>query len=172
MNMKMHKEERGIILLEAIIAVGVLATIFAATIGLYMSSVGGIRTSNDQLVATFLAQDAMEAVIAKRQYNYDQDKTYLDGLDGCTMADPCNTAFDDDISVAFTNCGAFCPLYLTGGEYKKAGLPAEISLFSRTIVVDEIMLNQEAVVTVNVIWKDRLRVNVLPVTYNIYAYKN
>lgn len=154
--MKHQQKQKGIVLLEAIIAVGVLATIFTAAMALYMASVGGVRMTNDQVTATYLAQEAMEIVIAKRQHNYENSVggvNWLDGLSGCTTASPCDVSFDDDITLSnpFSNCGGSCPLYLDSGVYNPDS--GTITPFSRSISVQ--MVNAyTARVEAKVWWMD------------------
>lgn len=135
-----ENKEKGIILLEAIIAVGVLVTVFTAAIAMYMSSVKGVRLTNDLVIATFLAQDAMEAVIAKRQLNYDYSHdpaiTWLSGMSHCTAGNPCKVDFDHDPENPFLGCGGSCPLYIDSGVYNiSSGDP---SIYSRSVELNTV----------------------------------
>ena len=132
------KQDKGIVLVEAIIAVGVLVTIFTAAMSLYTVSVGGIRITNDQVIATYLAQDALEIVIARRQFNYEQSHTnhWLDGISGCTTGSPCAVSYYDDISSAnpFSSCvsASICPLRLdANGVYNPDN--GDVTHFHRSI---------------------------------------
>ncbi len=173
--MKKNKTTKGFILMEAIIAVAVLITIFVAAISLHTSAVMGIRTTNNQLIATFLAQDAMEHVVAKRQYNFEYDLSWLDGmLDGtnnCTNANPCSADFDDDITQPFNNCGSACDLMLSGNEYKLDDTTGTNTLFSRSVEIST--LNTfEAQVIVRVKWQDGSNTNEYKLIHILYNDPN
>ena len=164
-------KEDGFILLEAIIAVGVLVTIFAATIALYVSSVSGLRISNDQLIATYLAQDGMEQVIAKRQYNYDNNLAWLEGLSQCTTLSPCSAEyFERGLHLALPACVLDCALYLgANGEYS-SDTSGTLSRFKRKV---EITTNgHEARVVVRVLWPDGPDTLQIPVSYTLYNDPN
>jgi len=164
--------QEGFVLLEAIIAVGVLVTIFAATITLYVSSVGGLRISNDQLIATYLAQDGMEQVIAKRQYNYDNSPTWLDGLSNC-IPGPCSAEyFEREMYLPLPACVADCALYIdANGEYSSdsSGKPSH---FKRKINITWDGISHEAYVTVSVSWPDGPDTLQVPVSYTLYNDPN
>lgn len=169
--MEQHKKERGIILVEAIVAIGVLVTIFTAVMSLYMTSISGVRMTNDQAIATFLAQDAMEMVIAKRQYNAQNDEEWLLGMD-CSSSNPCSVDFTDSLEADFPPCGTDCPLSLdvnTGGYTANDGTP---TIFNRSVTVEEITSGVEAVATVRVWWNDGADTLEYSLTYNLYNDPN
>lgn len=180
--MNIENKEQGVILLEAVIAVGVLVTIFTAAIALYIDSVGGIRMTNDQLVATFLAQDGMEQVIAKRQHNYENDLDWLDGITNgttCSNADPSHANscgvdyFTNDLNASLPACSTAntCKLYLNTNVFSHAGGGTE-SYFTRTVKVTETMVNVEAEVIVTVYWVDGPNTLTFPISYNLYNNPN
>lgn len=174
--MKKNKTTKGFILMEAIIAVGVLITVFVAATSLHIASVKGIRTTNNQLVATFLAQDAMEYIVAKRQYNFEYDLNWLNGMNNCTAINPCRVSFDDDIISPINNCatgGGSCDLLLTGGgEYfsNDGATAGATTLFSREIVISSGSF--EAKVYVTVIWKDGSNTNEYKLVHVLYDNPN
>ena len=170
---KKQNNSKGIVLLEAIIAIGVLVTIFTAAFSLYSTSVRGVRITNDQLVATFLAQDAMESVIAKRQYNKVHMNSWLDGI-VCTNTNPCNPSVGDDLSQPLQTCGSNCSLYLVGGAYVRSG-PQETQ-YERRVVVNTFTPPpsppHEAEVLVTVSWDDGTTPHEYTLRYNLYADPN
>lgn len=166
---RQYKKEKGVILVEAIVAVGVLVTIFTASMSLFMVSTKGVRINNDQLIATFLAQDAMEIVVAKRQYNFNNDLSWLDGM-ACAVGAPCEVDFDQDITQAFPVCTGNCsPLNVTGqGVYTTgAGTP---TIYTREVVIETLPSPNdfEAQVTVTVSWNEGSNRLQYPLRYNIY----
>ena len=158
--MNTHKNEKGIILLEAIVAVGVLATMFAATMALFTYSVQGVRISSDQLIATYLAQDAMEQVVGKNQYNADNFFAWLLDLGVCSGASGCamNYLNEQDFDEAPLSCASSnsCKLYFDGAVYTATntggGAGAGWSRFTRVTRIN--VVGHEAHVTVTVSWPD------------------
>lgn len=179
-NILTTKKENGIVLLEAVIAVGVLVTIFAATIALYVGSVGGLRITNDQLIATYLAQDGMEQIIAKRQYNYDHNEDWLEGmLDGTTNCDattPCSIDYFNSaktLADPLEVCVLDCVLYLKNGEYSIDSTgTAVISYFRRSVEFNTLANGFETEVTVRVSWIDGSKILEVPVTFVLYDNPN
>jgi Tfp pilus assembly protein PilV len=173
-NIQKQKEEKGVVLIEAIMAVGILVTIFTASLALYLGSIGGMRMSNDQLVATYLAQDGMDQIIAKRQYNFQNFDDWLDGLDSCSAGDPCIVDYyTNDLNVALSECPlGDCSLYLDAtGIFSHDGA-GEKSRFSRSVVIEERVGGVEAEVVVTVSWKDKTETFSVPLTYLLYSDPN
>lgn len=59
----------GFVLMEAIVAIGVLLMLVGAVLGLTTRSSTGTRTATDRIIATYLAQDMAETIIARRAHN-------------------------------------------------------------------------------------------------------
>jgi Tfp pilus assembly protein PilV len=170
-NPKQNKEQ-GIVLVEAIIAVGVLVTIFTASLALYLGSIGGMRMSNDQLIATYLAQDGLEQVIAKRQYNFESDRTWLNGIPVSTscMLD----YYNDTIDASLASCtGDGCRLFSnpTTGIFSHDNTSNE-SYFNRSVEVTTLPGDVEARVVVTVTWKDKDDTFSVSLTHVLYNNPN
>ncbi len=56
---------RGSALLEAVVALGILAVVAVPLMGMFGASAGGIRQSYDQLIGTMVAGSAMEEVLSQ-----------------------------------------------------------------------------------------------------------
>ena len=154
--MKKDKNEEGIILLEAIIAVAVLATMFAAAMALFATAVVGVRISADQLVATYLAQDGMEQVVGKNQYNKDNFlEPWFTGLEQCVNQSCEVHYFETDFTTPATSCSN-CTLYhdTASGIYSTDSSVGPASHFSREIYIDYTAGNHEAFISVTVSWPD------------------
>ncbi len=176
-----RSQARGIVLTEAIIAVGVAAAIFTAVLGLLSRSMGGIRASTDQVTATYLAQDAMEYIVAKIVYNKRSGAGWLDGVSGTSgcpnSTTPCMVETGRIGYENLSSCGGTCALHLTTGGYytHTVGSNTTPTKFSRSITVLPINLDtddatyEEAKVTVTVSWTEGSRSYAVPLTFNLYA---
>jgi len=172
---KTHRhKEKGVVLIEAIIAIGVLVTMFTAALSLYMSSVGGMRMTNDELMATYLAQDGLEQVIAKRQYNYDNDLDWLEGLSACTT-NPCGANyFNGSFNADMSSCSSLgsCVLYTDANGVYSHNSGGTESRFTRVVEIEILNSDVEARVTVRVSWLDGPITMNKVLTYNIFNNPN
>lgn len=164
-------KEQGVILVEAIVAIGVLVTIFTAAMALYTASVKGVRMTNDEVIATYLAQDGLEAVIAKRQLNYEHadSVSWLDGMDYCTNANPCLADALLDPADPLVSCGTDCQLYMDNGLYNTVS--GDPTYFERSIEFDSInAFSARAIVRVT--WMDGTNPHEYSLVYTMYDNPN
>jgi Tfp pilus assembly protein PilV len=116
--MKKKKKNKGIVLLEAIIAVSVLALIFSSALELFSNAVRATRTSLDTTVASHLAEDAAEFLVARRLFNIDGGSE--EWTDGITCEGECgiDTTVSAVADASLTPCSdpSNCVLKKTAGE--------------------------------------------------------
>ena len=161
--------QRGFTLIETMVAITVLAIALVGPFVAVQSALVGSYTARDQLVASALAQEALEYVRSIRDNNYlNGDRDWMDGLDSlgcydnptvyCTV-DPtrgdlhnANDAVAAYTSVAPGNCasGARC-LYLSSAGLYNQQLEGSPTRFKRVIQIRHISDN-EVVVTATVHW--------------------
>ncbi|KKS84530.1 MAG: hypothetical protein UV60_C0019G0018 [Parcubacteria group bacterium GW2011_GWA2_43_11] len=167
--MQRKKHERGIVLLEAIIAVGVLITVFSAISALYMTSINGLRITNDQLIATYLAQDGVEQIVAKRQYNHDNELNWLEGISHCISENPCSLDYlNVSLAEPMVPCIDSCFLYRdVNGEYSPNNTGKKTH-FMRSVEINQFPGGIEAEVVVHIKWVDGSKILELPVVYVLY----
>lgn len=166
-------EARGFTLVEALVAVSILAITAAAPLFVASRAVVSAQTARDQLTASYLAQEGVEYVRTMR------DNAFLDyyraggadvsenawddfmngvssySVSSCKLStcllDPSQT-MGTGANLSLTTCsGASCtPLYLSNGLYNQqnVGTPTP---FTRTIQVTEID-SHEALVVSTVTW--------------------
>ena len=83
------KEKKGFTLLETAISLGFLTIGFLVLISLSTNYVKTLTLARERVIATFLSQEGLEAVLAKRNENFKQgpnDVWWLDGLAGTTAS--------------------------------------------------------------------------------------
>lgn len=176
-NKRTRRGEKGVILLEAIIAVGVLAIVSAATLNLMTRSVAGVRISNDHLIATYLAQDAVEYLVARKEYN---KRSGLNFLNGITAGD-CHIGGGDcildttSVSVAannpaLVNCGGTCPsLRYDASSHLYSHAAGSPTIFTRTITAGDLAgIGHEESYTVRVSWQESSGTEQVEVTVVLY----
>lgn len=156
--------KRGIVLTEAIIAIGVLAMLFTGATRLLSRSLSGMRAASDQVVATYLAQDATEFLIAKREHNVKSGKNKYDRMT-CAPGPYCSL----DTTVADIGTGNLvgctsetnCPLYRTNqNKYTPSQSGNTPTPYNRSIKIETVdfdgdtTIHEGLKVTVTVSWAD------------------
>lgn len=154
----------GFTLLETIIAVALLSLAVVAFLTVMTRGISIGSSAKDEMVASYLAQDAMEYIRAKKNENILGGPVvpWLTGFRPfCLTAGgaPLNCRINTTVDVAFaTNCPGACPLLqyqdTTGiyGYCVGACAGWTTSKFRRTITMQETVanLNREVYVTVTV----------------------
>jgi type II secretory pathway pseudopilin PulG len=163
---------QGIILIEAIVAIGVLTIMVVGTLSLLMRATVGTAHVSDKVVATYLAQDALEWVVAKNVYNQRTSAPFLTGLSGCGTTCDIDTALA--VSTNLTACpGGDCTLYRTAAARFNHNTSLTKTPYTRTVRVTSPLIftnsGNEAVVTVTVAWREKGGTDSVALTYNLYA---
>ncbi len=163
-------EKRGFTLIETMVAITVLAIALVGPFVAVRSALTGAYTARDQLVASSLAQEALEYVRSVRDNNYlNNDRAWMDGLSSlaCYGASPGSYCTVDptrgdlhtssDAVAAYTtvapgNCasGARC-LYLSSAKLYNQQLEGTPTRFKRVIQIRHVSAT-EVVVTAQVHW--------------------
>jgi len=130
---------RGIVLLEAVVAIGILSLIVSALFVLASRTNTAIYAAADQVVATYLTLDASEWLRGRKIYNELNGLPWDDGI-SCSSG-PCgvntqhpNMEFNDVTPCSDAAMNA-CTLNLVGSLYQHSNFGSP-SHFSRTIEAD------------------------------------
>jgi len=92
-------KKRGFTLIETIVAIAVLALAITGPLLLVSRGIESSNFARDQITAAFLAQDAMEYILAKRDYNKSEGLDWLDGIDGIGSIDTTTSLSDPDTDI-------------------------------------------------------------------------
>ena len=162
--------KRGFTLIETLVAVLLLATALAGPLTIASKSLTTALVAKDQIIAFYLAQDAVEYVRFIRDSNQlAANPNWLAGLDGttnphtnggsaspnCTSAVGTNTCSVDSINDTTATCnGAVCGpiLYDSGVNYFRSAGTVPPS-YARTISISTISAT-EAKLMITVSWSD------------------
>lgn len=152
----MQKPNSGFTLLETMVAVAVLAMVIIGPLELATRSIGYAKISQNQIIASYLAQEAIEFITNKRDSNM---KTpggkILDGLKPTCTSQNC---YIDIFSGNITACRGICPYIRYGNVAGYDGYnysSGEETIFIRVIRITELQTSIEARVEVSVNWEDR-----------------
>lgn len=161
-----HIHARGVVLLEAVVAIGILGLLVSSVLSLSSRSVQAMYMASDEVVATYLALDASEWIRARKAYNEVNGNDWLQDIGygmSCVPSTPCgvSTMYElSDSNGTFSSCSALddCALSLSGISYihNSAGTP---TYFKRRILVDPVDLDstaagdEQAIYTITVSWR-------------------
>lgn len=164
----------GFTLIETFVAITVLTIAIVGPFTLVMKGLDVSKSTKGQITAMYLAQDAIEYVRNIRDENILVGNNWLTDLNGTRM-----TGFDpDDGSVIYVNdstcdcvnrtcvvntpkwrdvtkCVGDCPVLKFDSGSKLYGYDSgDDSVFVRTVSIDEIVDDQEVIITVTLEWQE------------------
>ncbi|HXK40185.1 MAG TPA: prepilin-type N-terminal cleavage/methylation domain-containing protein [Candidatus Paceibacterota bacterium] len=147
---------RGFTLVETLVAITVLVLGVTAPLTLGSQGLTASRVARDQVVATYLIQEAIEYIRNTRDTNALSGTSWLSGLSECTTGG-CRIDVPAD---AVESCSGTCPAldYNDGtGLYGyNSGSGWEPTKLLRTVALEETVPGIEAKITVTVAWQDGL----------------
>ncbi len=186
-----QKTEKGFTLVESLVAISVLMIAIASPMAISQKGLSTATQSKDQMIASFLAQDGLEAVKNIRDQiavSASAGTSWLTGLDKCVCAAGSCTNF-----AQYCNIDTTYPDLTTSGavkQYNESGVnplktntdingkfinfnlsAATASIFSRYINVYQSTDNpNEAKVNVRVSWNTPSGIQNVTITDFIYNY--
>jgi type II secretory pathway pseudopilin PulG len=119
----------GFTLLETLVAVTILALVVIGPLTLAVKSISAAMISQNQIIAFYLSQEAMEYIGNIRDSNFLQGKNWLDGLADCAGASGC---YVDIPNNKITACAGGCPKIKYDGYYYNYA-SGEETIFTRTV---------------------------------------
>lgn len=154
---------RGFSLFETLVAIFILLLAVTGSMSLTQKSLSSSYYSRDQVIASFLAQDAVEYIRSIRDKNTITSlatgtlSPWMTGLSTC-IGSTCKIDTTKDYSTGITSCvSGSCPLYFnsTNGAYTHDTSGTVLSRFSRSVTMTYVTgsSNQEISIVVTVKWK-------------------
>lgn len=156
-----NKRKRGFTIIESLVAIFIL--LISITGPLYFTQ-GALRVAfvaRDQITAFFLAQDAIEYVKNVRDKNSITNinggsDNWLSGLSNCLGVDGCtiDTTNNDPTPVdVIANPSTDTVLKIDTASELFNHTSGNDSIYSRSILIEEIVGSVEAIITVKITWK-------------------
>lgn len=168
------KPNLGFTLIETLVAISILMIAVASPLTIAQKGLASAIYAKDQIIASYLAQDAIEYIINASGQNVANKSSWLDVIkDRCGTV--CSISSDENdftSSTAIVNCGGSCPVLkydISSHKYNRTG--SDDSLFTRSVVVSETVANVEALITVTMSWKDKNTDRILNFYTRMYNWR-
>ena len=173
---------KGFTLIETLVAISILMIAVASPLTIAQKGLASAIFAKDQIIASYLAQDAIEYIINSSGRNVASGaaKGWLAGIkdtdsNNCELTCKVSTNVID-VAPAIESCsGLDCPAlkYFDSSKsiYSQTGTGGD-SPFSRTVTVEEVVPNKEALITVKMSWKDKGATRTLNFYTRIYNWRS
>jgi prepilin-type N-terminal cleavage/methylation domain-containing protein len=165
MNYELRIKEKGFSLLETLVALAILTAAVTGPMNLATVSIRSASLAHNNITASFLAEEGMELVRARRDAMAYTGQDWLADIGVCTVAAPCIAdVFASATTDIIRPCSGACPKLKydsATGVFSQPATGAD-SIFTRTVSVDTAApfnSAREAQVTVTVSWKERFLPN-------------
>ncbi len=149
-NEKPNSRSKGIMMLEVIGAIFILAIGVTAAFALISRSVSSISSARERLIASYLAQEGIELVRNIRDTNWISGDKWDKGLTGCDLS-PCQVFYN---SSSLTHVYSGKPLNIESATGFYGYGPGEKTRFRRQITIKEPAASTMDVY-VNVTWREK-----------------
>lgn len=173
---------KGFTLIETLIAISVLLVALGGPLSIAQQGLSAAFVARDQVVAFYLAQEAVEYVRKVRDSNgiaalRGTPTDWLSGLDACTGGGVCTV---DMPNGSVTACDGVCPplAYNTNTymyNYDPVGSNNIESIFTREVRIRDAenpeCTDCEAVVEVTVSWRTRMISKTMMVTDHVFNWQ-
>jgi len=150
---------QGFTIVETLVAITVLMIAIAGPLVVSSKGLFGADIAKDQMTASYLAQESMEAVKNIRDNGLTSGDSRLASLTGCTISSPCDASALDTPMIVHCVSGA-CAIGIEASGYGYGHSAATAGIFRRmfylhsTADTSACVSDQECGVTVEVDWNE------------------
>lgn len=169
----------GFTLIETFVAISILMTAVMAPLTIASQGLNSALTANDQTTASYLAQDAIEYIRWVRDTNTLSGNPWLTNLQNCISAGGTKTCrFDStlapDPTTNIVSCVGLCPnkplFYSPTSGFYTYDSTQQPTKFTRAVTITNPAngRNDEALVTVTVLWRSGALVRQLVIQSDLF----
>jgi type II secretory pathway pseudopilin PulG len=164
-----NQKNKGFTLLEALVAISILMVAVVAPITIAQKGLSSASYSKNQMIASYLAQDAIEYIINKRDENVINKNSWLAGLELCLSNSGCGLDTVNPGGVGTISADENLYLDRVNKFYGSNSSSGDLTSFTRKINIEEDpngTNEDEALITVTVGWgTDNVEVKTLIYNY-------
>jgi len=178
----------GFTLLETIVAIAILSLALVGPLELASRTIGSAMTSQNQITAFYLAQEAVEFIRNKRDNNFIDPPVpplappLVNWIDGKNLSDcggnGCGVDIPNNLIISCLNVGCTDIGNLLYDEGAPSGtenyyntLVGSETIFKRMALIEKINGDQEAKVTVTVSWNEKGKPKSVVIQENFYEWR-
>lgn len=162
------KNIRGFTLIETLVAISILMVAVASPLTIAQKGLSSAIYAKDQIIASYLAQDAIEYLRNVSDRNTESGVNWLSGI-----KDSCGTSCNVDTSAgSISFCSSCSALKYNENSQIYSYVSGNNSPFIRVVKVEETVLDVEALITVTMSWKDKNTDRVINFHTRIYNWRS
>lgn len=180
MKIEVGTTNKSFTLIETLVAIAILLVAVTAAMTLSFQSIRNASLIKNKFIASMLAQEGIELVKNQRDSNFIDNKDWLCNIEaapGCS-GNPCGGANGCQAilnpangKVNFTPCARGCDLMSINRNYFYGYLGGgSETIFRRRILVNEIVNDAEAGITVIVEWPERFSTQSITIVGSIFNW--
>lgn len=166
----------GFTLLESLFAIMIFSMAILGPLTLAINSIRFVKLSQNQITASFLAQESAEFIEHAINTNkVTPGSNWLQNLGNCIVSSNPNGCYLDvwkgNIPSAIGGCNASgCPLvkYNDVNGHYDYDVSSDETIFSREVKITETVVDQEIKVVVTVRWQERLFIKTFSIERYLY----
>lgn len=163
--------QRGFSLIEAMVAISVLVLALTGTMTVASRSLFSSDVARDQIVAFYLAQEAVEFVRNIRDNNALAGTDWLNRLESTCTSSNCRIDVNASPPNDIVNCSGACPVLKLSSTGIYNYTNGSNTIFRREISINETVEDREATVDVTVYWQRRLNERSFTIREHIFHWK-
>jgi len=149
---------KGFTILETLVAFMALVMMFVGPVTLITKAIGNTYYSQNRIIASYLAVEAVEYILNVRDNNILQGDDWLNGMNTCGVQGHPHGCYIDIPNNNIGSCSANCRKikYDSAGDYYNYTTGTD-TIFSRVVKIDTPIggLSDEAKLTVTVSWPEK-----------------
>jgi len=166
---KLKKQNKGLTLIETLVAISVLLIGVVFPMSIYSQSITNTRYAGDQITAYYLAQEGVEFIKYKIDTNINGGSGWMSSnLNKCTSGQNCkvDAVYGD---VCFQG-GPVCDNFLKVNNGLYNYVSGTQTKFKREVDIKQISTN-EATITVTVFWENASGTDSVMIKENVYDWR-
>ncbi|MCW9054435.1 MAG: prepilin-type N-terminal cleavage/methylation domain-containing protein [Candidatus Pacebacteria bacterium] len=163
-------KQRGFTLIETLVAISILLLSISAPLTIASRGLATAQFARDQVIAFYLAQDAVEYIRNLRDENSLSGLSWLNGLASTDGAAFTIDTIDGDMELCPVDGCPPLEYNAETGFYGYGDSGAQESYFVRSVSV-EVIDTQEAVITITLSWSAGVFSRTFSITENIFDWQ-